>query len=159
MRLDLMSANLVMDETNWALLAELQRDARLPYSELSRRVHLSPPAIAERIRRMEEAGVLRGYHAHVDPAAIGWAIQAIVRMPCQGARCVLRDPDVRAWPEVVSIDRITGDGCSLLRVIAPDMAHFEAVIDRLATFGEPSSTMVLSSALTWKPLVPPAADV
>ena len=60
-----------MDDTNWALLDELQRDARLTYSELSRRVHLSAPAVAERIRRMEEAGILVGYHAQIDPSRLG----------------------------------------------------------------------------------------
>jgi len=153
-----MATDIVMDETNWALLEALQRDARVSYSELSRRVNLSPPAVAERIRRLEEAGVLLGYHAHVDPARIGWAIHAIVRMSCHGSRCVLRDPAVREWPEIVGIDRVTGDSCSILRVLTPSMAHFESVIDRLATFGRPSSSMVLSSALRWKSLAAPPDD-
>jgi Lrp/AsnC family transcriptional regulator, leucine-responsive regulatory protein len=144
----------VMDDTNWALLDELQRDARLTYSELSRRVHLSAPAVAERVRRMEEAGIVVGYHARVDPNRLGWAIQAIVRMSCHGPRCVLRDPDVRAWPEVVAIDRVTGDSCSVLRVVAPTVARFEDLIDRLAAYGRPESAMVLSTVLDWKPLSP-----
>jgi Lrp/AsnC family leucine-responsive transcriptional regulator len=151
------SPNVVMDDTNWALLDELQRDARLSYSELSRRVHLSPPAVAERIRRMEEAGILTGYHAKVDPSRIGWAIHAIVRMPCHGTKCVLRDPRVREWPEIVAIDRVTGDSCSILRVITPTVAQFEDLIDRLAPFGRPESMMVLSTALSWKPLTTPGA--
>jgi Lrp/AsnC family leucine-responsive transcriptional regulator len=144
--------NVDMDETNWALLDELQRDARLTYSELSRRVHLSAPAVAERIRRMEEAGILVGYHAQIDPSRLGWAIHAIVRMSCHGPKCVLRDPQVRDWPEVVAIDRVTGDSCSILRVVAPTVARFEDLIDRLASYGRPESMMVLSTALSWKPL-------
>ena len=146
---------IAMDATNWALLEELQRDARISYTELSRRVHLSPPAVAERIRRMEDAGILVGYHAQVDPSRLGWAIHAIVRMPCHGTKCVLRDASVREWPEVIAIDRVTGDSCSILRVITPTIAEFESLIDRLAPFGQPSSMMVLSTALSWKPLRSP----
>jgi len=149
--------SVVMDETNWALLDELQRDARLTYSELSRRVHLSAPAVAERIRRMEEAGILAGYHAKVDPTRIGWAIHAIVRMPCHGTRCVLRDPAILEWPEVIAIDRVTGDSCSILRVVAATVAQFEDLIDRLAPFGRPESMMVLSTPLSSKPLTAPTA--
>ena len=65
-----------MDAMDWALLSELQADARLSYSELSRRVHLSPPAVAERVRRLEETGVITGYHAHVDLARAGRRVLA-----------------------------------------------------------------------------------
>lgn len=143
-----------MDATDRALLAHLQDDARLSYSELSRRVHLSPPAVAERVRRLEETGVITGYHAHVDPAKAGWAVLAMIRLSCYGPRCVLRDPAVAGWPEVREIHRVTGDACSLLKVTAPTMDAFEAVIDRLAPYGRPSSTMVLSTPLEWRPVVP-----
>lgn len=148
-----------MDEMDWALLRELQADARLSYSELSRRVHLSPPAVAERVRRLEESGVVTGYHAHVDRARAGWAVLAMIQMSCYGPACVLRDPAVTGWPEILELHRITGDACSLLKVAAGSMDTFEAVIDRLAPYGRPSSTMVLSTPLPWRPVTPaPAAD-
>lgn len=147
-----------MDETDWALLRELQADARVSYRELSRRVHLSPPAIAERVRRLEETGVITGYHAHVDLTRTGWSVQALIRMSCYGARCVLRDPAVPTWPEVLEIHRVTGDGCSLLKVAAASMDAFEDLIDRLAPYGRPSSTMVLSTPLRWRPVVPAGGD-
>ncbi|MEV0729763.1 Lrp/AsnC family transcriptional regulator [Polymorphospora sp. NPDC050346] len=149
-----------MDEMDWALLGELQRDARLSFSELSRRVHLSPPAVAERIRRLEESGVIGGYHAHVDLPRAGWSVVAMIRMSCYGAHCILRDPEVAKWPEILEIHRITGDACSLLKVAAGSMEHFERVIDRLAPYGQPSSTMVLSTPLGWRPVTraePPEA--
>lgn len=146
-----------MDAIDWALVGELQADARLSYSELSRRVHLSGPAVAERVRRLEEAGVLAGYHAHVDLARAGWAVLAVIRMSCYGARCVLRDPAVPSWDEVLELHRVTGDACCLLKVAAASMAGFEALIDRLAPYGQPSSTMLLSSPLQWRAIGPPPA--
>jgi Lrp/AsnC family leucine-responsive transcriptional regulator len=143
---------------DWRLLAELQSDARLSYSELSRRIHLSPPAVAERVRRLEEAGVITGYHAHVDLTKAGWTVRAIIRMSCYGAHCVLRDPAVPGWPEVREIHRITGDACCILKVAAESMDAFEDVIDRLAPYGQPSSTMVLSTPLDWRPIGPAGAD-
>jgi Lrp/AsnC family leucine-responsive transcriptional regulator len=139
---------------DWALLRELQADARLSFSELSRRVHLSPPAVAERVRRLEESGVISGYHAHVDLARAGRSVLALIRMSCYGPRCLLHDPAVAGWPEILEIHRITGDACSMLKVAAGSMNGFEAVIDRLAPYGQPSSTMVLSTPLGWQPVTP-----
>ncbi|GII78806.1 AsnC family transcriptional regulator [Sphaerisporangium rufum] len=145
-----------MDAMDWALLGELQADARLSYSELSRRVHLSAPAVAERVRRLEEAGVIAGYHARVDLARAGRTVAALIRMSCYGARCVLRDRAVLAWPEIVEVHRVTGDTCCLLRVATTSMPAFEDLIDRLAPHGQPSSMMMLSSPMPWRALSPMA---
>jgi Lrp/AsnC family leucine-responsive transcriptional regulator len=142
-----------MDDMDWALLGELQADARLSFSELSRRVHLSPPAVAERVRRLEEAGIVTGYHAHVDLTKAGRHVMAMIRMSCYGPRCVLRDPAVAGWPEVLEIHRITGDACCMLKVATSSMEAFEQVIDRLGPYGQPSSTMVLSTPLGWRPVI------
>jgi Lrp/AsnC family transcriptional regulator, leucine-responsive regulatory protein len=139
---------------DWALLAELQADARLSYSELSRRVHLSAPAVAERVRRLEEGGVISGYHAHVDLAGAGRGVVAMIRMSCYGARCVLRDQQVLGWPEILEVHRVTGDACCLLRVATSSMPAFENLIDRLAPYGQPASTMILSSPVQWRALGP-----
>ncbi|TDC36930.1 Lrp/AsnC family transcriptional regulator [Micromonospora sp. 15K316] len=143
-----------MDDMDWALLRELQADARLSFSELSRRVHLSPPAVAERVRRLEESGVITGYHAHVDLARAGRSVVALIRMSCYGSRCILYDPKVPTWQEILEIHRITGDACSMLKVAAGSIDEFERVIDRLAPYGQPSSTMVLSTPLDWHPVTP-----
>lgn len=137
---------------DWALLRELQADARLSFSELSRRVHLSPPAVAERVRRLEESGVITGYHAHVDLTRAGRTVVALIRMSCYGPRCILHDPDVPQWPEIREIHRVTGDACSVLKVAAASIGAFEGLIDRLAPFGQPASTMVLSTPLDWHPV-------
>lgn len=144
-----------MDRVDWQLLGELQADARLSYNELARRVHLSAPTVAERVRRLEASGAITGYHAHVDPAELGRSVQALVVMGCYGPTCILRDPEVPAWPEVRQLLRITGDGCAVLVAAVATMADFETFIDRLAAYGRPSSSMILSQPLPWAPVVEP----
>ena len=143
-----------MDRVDQRILEELQADARLSFNELSRRVKLSSPAVAERVRRMEADGVITGYHAHVDPATVGRPVKAVVVMDCYGPTCVLRDPDVSSWPEVREFYRVTGQGCSVLVVAVPTMPDFEELIDRLARYGRPSSSMVLSDLVPWSPVTP-----
>ena len=89
-----------MDRVDQRILEELQADARLSFNELSRRVRLSAPAVAERVRRLEATGVITGYHARVDPGRVGRPVKAVVVMDCYGPSCVLRDPEVATWPEV-----------------------------------------------------------
>ena len=73
-----------MDRVDWRILAELQQDARMFFNELSRAVNLSAPAVADRVRRLQDTGVITGYHAQVDPTRAGRAVRAIVRMHCYG---------------------------------------------------------------------------
>ena len=143
-----------MDRVDWHILEELQADARLSFNELSRRVKLSAPAVAERVRRLETAGVISGYHARVDPAHVGRPVQAVVVMDCYGPTCLLRDPEVATWPEIREFYRVTGQGCSVLVVAVPSIQHFEELIDRLARYGRPSSSMVLADLLPWGPVTP-----
>jgi Lrp/AsnC family leucine-responsive transcriptional regulator len=146
---------ILMDELDQRLLAELQADARLSYNELSRRVNLSSPAVAERVRRLERDGLITGYHAHVDLAHIGRPVTALVQVQCYGARCLLRDPAAQTWPEVLQLHRVTGGACCVLLVAVASMAQFESFIDQLADYGQPSSTMILSTPIEWRPAFPP----
>lgn len=144
-----------MDELDQRLLEELQADARLSFNELSRRVNLSSPAVAERVRRLERDGLITGYHAHVDLARIGRPVTALVQVQCYGARCLLRDPAVETWPEVLQLHRVTGGACCVLLVAVASMADFVSFIDRVADYGQPASTMVLSTPVGWRPAAPP----
>ena len=143
-----------MDRVDWRILEELQADARLSFNELSRRVKLSAPAVAERVRRLETADVISGYHARVDPGHVGRPVKAVVVMDCYGPSCILRDPEVATWPEIREFYRVTGQGCSVLVVAVPSIQHFEELIDRLARYGRPSSSMVLADMLPWSPVTP-----
>ena len=147
-----------VDRVDWHILEQLQADARLSFNELSRRVRLSAPAVAERVRRMEQEGLIAGYHAHVDLARTGRPVRAVVVMDCHGPTCLLRDPDVPTWPEIRQFYRVTGQGCSVLVVAVPSLHEFEALIDRLARYGRPSSSMVLSDLLPWSPVMMPTSE-
>ena len=144
-----------MDAVDGRILAELQADARLSHNELSRRVNLSAPSVAERVRRLIDGGVITGYSARIDPAAVGRAVQAFVQLDCYGRNCILKDTAVLGWPEILELHRVTGDGCSLLRVAVADMAAFQDLVDRLAAYGKPTSSLLLASPLPFKAVLPP----
>ena len=143
-----------VDRTDWAILEELQADARLSMNELGRRVKLSAPSTADRVRRLTDTGVLTGHHAHVDPVQVGRTVRAFVRMQCYGPTCVLRDPTVATWPEVLTMHRVTGVDCTVMLVAVDDIRAFQSLLDRLADYGRPESSMVLEDVVAWNPVRP-----
>jgi Lrp/AsnC family leucine-responsive transcriptional regulator len=132
----------LLDLVGWRILDELQRDARLSYSELAARVGLSPPAVAERMRRLEEAGIITGYRAVIDPAKVGLPITAYIRCTSSGPQVGMI---ARELPEVLECHRITGGDAFILKVVVASVAHLEAIIDRLLPYGQPTTSLVLSS--------------
>lgn len=143
-----------LDEIDWAILTELQADARLSFNELARRVGLSSPSVAERVRRLESRGVIRGYHARVDPEAAGQPISAFVQMMCDRGRCLLRTTKASDYPEIVEIHKLSGDYCSMLRIRATSMRHLESVLERLGGHGRFRSSVVLSTQFEGRPVEP-----
>jgi Lrp/AsnC family leucine-responsive transcriptional regulator len=134
-----------IDDTNRRLLAELQDDARLSIAELGRRVGLSSPAVGERIQRLEQLGVIRGYHADIDPRALGLALGAVVRIrPAPGQLENVAELAQRT-PEVVECHRITGEDCYILRAHVRDVGHLEEVIDHFVTLGQTTTSIMQSS--------------
>ena len=90
-----------MDATDWAIIGEIQRDARLSFNQIAKRVNLSAPSVAARIRRLEETGVIEGYHAQISPAAAGWPVAAFVQLHCHPGRCLLKTSAAENFPEIV----------------------------------------------------------
>jgi len=138
----------LLDSTSWQLLEALQEDARLSYTELGQRVGLSAPAVAERVRKMEDAGIIRGYHAEIDRAKLGYPITAIIRMSTSGERCVHLGPSLQKIPEVLECSRVTGSDSFILTVMAASVEHLETLIDQLAIQGHLTTSMVLSTPVT-----------
>lgn len=135
----------LLDATSRRLLAELQVDARLSLAELGRRVGLSSPAVAERLRRLQDAGVIRGYHADVDPRALGFGLDVHIRLR-PGPR-LLADAArlAQQTPEVTECHRVTGDDCYVMVAHVRDVEHLEEVIDHFAALGATTTSVRQSS--------------
>ncbi len=145
----------LLDATNRLLIAELQADARLSLAELGRRVALSSPAVAERLRRLEEAGVVTGYSAMVDPRRLGYGFGVVIRVrPAPGKLAILAEV-ARSTPEVVECHRVTGDDCYIAIAYVRDVEHLEQVIDRFAAHGQTTSSIMQSSPVPRRPVEPP----
>ncbi len=143
-----------LDRTDWAILDVLQRDGRMSFLAVGRLVNLSGPAVRERVRRLEEAGLIRGYAAQVDTVAAGYPITAFIRMPCAGVNCIREAYRPELFPEIIEMHRVTGGDCSILKVVAGSMEHLEALIDRLAAYGRPATSLVLSTIADRRPVQP-----
>jgi len=134
-----------IDATDRSLLSELQDDARLTHAELGRRVGLSPPAVTERVRRLTDEGIIRGFHADVDPTALGYQLSVIVRVR-PSPRQIAKVADLaRETPEVVECHRITGEDCFFVKAHVRDVEHLEDVIDRFAFFGQTTTSVMQTS--------------
>ncbi len=143
-----------LDTTNCEILRALQTDARLSFSELGRRVGLSAPAAAERVRKLEEAGVIVGYHARVCPEKIGYALMAFVRMESPSEKCSIVSAFVADLPEVLECHRITGSDSFILKVVVSSVAHLESLLDRLMPYGQLTTSVVLSSPVKGRVVEP-----
>jgi Lrp/AsnC family leucine-responsive transcriptional regulator len=137
-------ANL-LDDVNLRVLKELEADGRLGMAELGRRIGMSAPAVAERVQRLERAGVIRGYRAELDPTALGFPVSAVVRIrPSPGQ--LQRIPEIaRESAEVAECYRITGEDCYLLRLHLRAIDELEDVLDRFTPYGLTTTSIVHSS--------------
>ncbi len=135
----------LLDATNLRILEELQRDGRVSLAELGRRVGLSSPAVAERLRRLEGEGVITGYRAMIDPRKLGYGLGVAIRIrpaPRQLADVAQLAQDT---PEVIECHRVTGDDCYVMTAYVRDVEHLEALIDQFAAYGQTTSAIMQSS--------------
>lgn len=148
----------LLDDLGWKLLIELQQNARLSFAELGRRVGLSTPAVAQRVRRMEDEGIIRAYRAEISPQHVGLPITALIRLSIVGDVLAKVTATVRAMPEIVECYRGTGEASFLLKVHAVTVEHLTGVIDRLTPFGTTSTSLVLASIIDRQILSPALLD-
>ena len=133
----------VLDAKDWQLLELLQADARTGYAELGRQVGLSAPAVAERVKRLEDTGVIRGYRTDIDPRKLGYAIEAVIRLRCDGSICSRVGQTLADIPEVLDYRRLAGEDSGSLRVVAMSVGHLEVVLDRILKVHPSISTTTL----------------
>jgi Lrp/AsnC family transcriptional regulator, leucine-responsive regulatory protein len=134
-----------IDAIDRRLLRELGDDARLSTAELGRRVALSPPAVSERVRRLERLGVITGYRAEIDPRVLGYGIAAIVRVRPTPRQLPRIAELARDTPEVVECYRITGDDCFLMKLHLHSIDDLEPVLDRFVLFGQTTTSIIQST--------------
>lgn len=141
-----------LDSTNWQILELLQQDARLSYADIGKQVGLTAPAVADRIRKLEEANIITGYHAHLNLDALGLTLMGLVHV---------QNPKIHAGrvmalayssPEVLTCDEITGQNNYVLRVVASSRAHLRDVIQRFLEYGMTMSSLVLAQHIAFKPI-------
>jgi Lrp/AsnC family leucine-responsive transcriptional regulator len=145
-----------LDATDWAIIEELQRDSRLSFNQIAKRVNLSAPSVAARIRRLEETGVIEGYHAQISPAAVGWPVAAFVQLHCHPGRCLLKTSAAENFPEIVEIHRLSGSSCTMVKVRTASMAHLSSLLERIGEHADANSHIVLETPLEQQALkIPP----
>ncbi|MCW2962091.1 MAG: transcriptional regulator, AsnC family protein [Thermoleophilia bacterium] len=142
-----------LDPTDREILRELERDARMPWAELGRRVALSSPAVRERVRRLERTGVLTGWHASVDAALLGRPIGAFVRIATESlARGERLTTFAVEQPEVIECHGLTGEDSFLLRVQVASMQDLERLTTSLSLFGKTTTSLILASPVARREL-------
>jgi Lrp/AsnC family transcriptional regulator, leucine-responsive regulatory protein len=134
-----------MDALDRKILSELQEDARTSFAELGRRIGLTTPAVIERVRKLEDAQIIKGYRAEIDTAKIGLPITAFIRMSIVGVEFKQIVKIAEDSSEVLECHRATGGDSFIMKVAVSSVEHLQNVIDKLTPFGVTTTSIVLSS--------------
>ena len=135
----------LLDPVDIAILEALQDNGRIGMSELGRRIGLSQPATSERVKRLEERGIITGYGARVDAAALGLGMMAVIRLRTTHEHIRASLALFADMPQVIEVLRLTGEDCFILKVLVPTPAELEAIVDTIARFGAVTTSLVLRS--------------
>ncbi|PST23024.1 AsnC family transcriptional regulator [Rhizobium sp. JAB6] len=132
-----------LDPTDLSIVETLQQDGRISVSELGRRVGLSQPAASERLKRLEERGVIAGYRAVIDPAVVGLGMMAVIRLRTTHEHIRPCLKQFSEMPEIIEVLRLTGEDCFLLKVLVPTPSDLETIVDAIARHGAVTTSLVL----------------
>ena len=143
-----------IDPLNWKILSCLQRNARQSNAEIGRQVGITSPAVAERIRKLEDAGVIKGYHAQIDSLQVGYQLTAIITLRAFMGKLKPFLQKVGTFSEVVNCYRITGNENIVMEVVLKNQLHLESFIDQLIAYGETKTQIVLSNVIESGPVLP-----
>ncbi|MBV9465616.1 MAG: Lrp/AsnC family transcriptional regulator [Solirubrobacterales bacterium] len=134
-----------LDEIDRSIVGELTSDGRLPFAELGRRINLSPPATTERVRRLEQTGVITGYRAEVDPRALGYQLAAIVRVTPAAGQLRRIAELAEEIPEIEECHRITGEDCFYIKLHLRSIDELAGLLDRFLVYGQTTTSIVNNS--------------
>jgi Lrp/AsnC family leucine-responsive transcriptional regulator len=140
--------NIKIDDLNWGILQLLQENSRLSLASIGRKVGLTPPAVAERVKKMEDLGILTGYKAKVAHNMVGYQLQAIITLRAFMGKLKPFLETVKTFNEVVNCYRITGNENIIMEVILKDQFHLEKFIDKLIQYGETRTHIILSHVIS-----------
>ncbi|WP_394827694.1 Lrp/AsnC family transcriptional regulator [Pendulispora albinea] len=143
--MSLRTMNLVCDPRNAEILRLLRDDPRIPVSELARRIGMSAPAVKERVQRMEDAGIIKGYRLELDPAALGLPITIYVRIRPMPGKLPKLIELAQAIPQVVECHRVTGEDCFILKLHIDALENLDRILDRFLLFGQTTTSIVQST--------------
>ena len=137
----------LLDRIGLNILTALQENARVSLSRIGDQVGLSAPAVAERIRKMEEAGVIKGYHARIDPEAVGRSISAFIHLTTDSRNYTAVKSLAADRHEITSCHHISGDASFIIRVLVEDLQALESIVESLSAFGKTQTSIVLSTSV------------
>ena len=140
-----------IDAADLKIIESLIKDARMSLKDLAAQAGLSSPGVSERIRRLQERGIIRGYTADIDPKALGYSLQAIVRIrPLPGKLHIVQQL-IEDIPEFCECDKVTGDDCFIARLAVPSIDLLDGILDRIADKAETSTSIVKSQPIRRRP--------
>jgi Lrp/AsnC family transcriptional regulator, leucine-responsive regulatory protein len=143
-----------LDSIDLNILEELQKDARIPFAELGRRIGLSTPSVTERVHKLEDSGTITGYHAEIQPEKIGLTMGAFIKVTVAGDRLDRFAEMAKNISGILSCHRVTGAESYILQVAAENTEHLESMIDSLMPYIATNTSIILKSPITWAPLRP-----
>jgi len=137
-----------IDDLDWILLQLVQSDARMSFAELGRRAGLSPPAAAERLRRLQDNGVILGYHAQINPERLGLTMMVLIEVIVKRSEYPRFQKAVQKLSWILECHHVTGRASFLLKAAVPDVTGLELLIGHLSQFGDTSTSLVLSTVVS-----------
>ncbi len=143
-----------MDTLDLKILASLDADARRPFADLARELEVSQPTIADRVKRLESRGVMRGTMLCIDYAQLGFAVTAFVRLRTTPLHKQGLVEAAREIPQIIEMHQITGEDCMIARIVARSVDELGSILDRLTVFAQPNTSVVLSTPISLRNPIP-----
>ncbi len=137
-----------IDKSNWLILEELQTNARVPLTEISKKVGLSSPSVAERIQKMEDAGIIEGYTAKINMEALGNSLGIYISIKIRFGQVKNFEEYVKTVPEICECHKLTGHDCMLMKGYVKNPKHLENLNERLTVYGELTTSLILTSIVS-----------
>lgn len=144
----------LLDKIGIKILSVLQKNARMPLSRIGKKVGLSAPAVAERMRKLEEAGIIRGYHAKIDPEAVGRSVSAFIVLTTDPRNYKAAKSLASDMPEITTCHCISGDASFIIHVQVEDLPALDSVVERLSPIGQTQTSIVLSTSVDKTTILP-----